>query len=250
MEFTFGLIGKTLKHSFSQQYFNHKFERENLSQYKFANFELPQISDIPELIKQHKSLLGFCITIPFKKDIISYLNKAFSPVLEIDACNCVVLKNGTLIGYNTDVIGFKLSLVKKLKPHHQRALILGTGGVARAVKYVLEELHIKYVTISRTINENTYNYEQLKKNFHLQDFPLIINCTPLGTYPHAETFPDINYEQINSQHLLFDLVYNPPLTAFLQRGQLQQAEILNGYEMLTIQAEENFKLWTSNLANC
>ncbi len=237
----FGLIGHPLTHSFSKQYFDNKFKKDGLVDVFFELFDIKHIEEVNTLIA-NKSLKGFAITIPYKQQIIPFLSKASSVVEQINACNCVKVVDGKLIGFNTDVIGFEKSLLKDLKPHHTQALVLGNGGASAAVKFVLNKHKIQFKTVSRTDTNDCLKYEDLNEAM-LQTHTLIINTTPLGTYPDIESFPNIPYQYLTPQHYLFDLVYNPTITAFMQKGLQQHSFVKNGYEMLAIQAEENWKIW-------
>lgn len=237
----YGLIGFPLGHSFSKKYFEQKFAVEKRTDCKFINYEIENIEKIKDVISD-SSLLGFCITIPHKKNIIPYLHTATSEVKTMQACNCVQIREGILSGHNTDIIGFRNSFVPYLRKHHRQALILGTGGAAAAVAYVLKQLHIPYTFVSRTKKENQYTYEELNQSI-IAENQIIINTSPVGSFPEMDAAPDIPYHFLTSQHYLYDLIYNPAKTKFLQAGQHQGAVIQNGYAMLTIQAEENWKIW-------
>lgn len=242
----YGLIGFPLTHSFSKTYFEQKFEKEGIRDCAFENFELEHIGQVEDMLQQNPSLQGFAITIPHKKKILPFLADSTPDVQEMQACNCVKLVNGKLYGFNTDTIGFVQSLQKHLQPHHTKALILGSGGAANAVEFVFRKLKIDFRTVSRNASEesNTITYDNLNEGI-LADHTLIVNATPLGTYPKIEGAPPIPYQFITSRHYLFDLVYNPAKTRFLEKGKEQGAAIQNGYDMLTIQAEENWRIWNS-----
>jgi shikimate dehydrogenase len=242
----YGLIGYPLSHSFSQKYFTEKFLKEGINDAVFHAFSIPAVTDVLDVLKQHPQLKGFAITIPYKKAIIPFLTEATPGVQQMGACNCVKIDGGQLKGYNTDVIGFEKSFIQHLQPHHTKALILGTGGAAAAVEYTLQKLGIGYSFVSRTADgeKNTLGYADITGDL-LQAYTVIINCTPLGTYPKTDEAPQLPYQLLTAKHYLFDLVYNPPLTKFLQLGQQQGATIQNGYEMLVLQAEENWKIWNS-----
>ena len=239
---SFGIIGYPLGHSFSQRYFTEKFEREGIPDAVFKVFPLPDIAALPAMLNSEKELEGFCITIPHKKNIIAYLDDTSAAVRAMQACNCVRIKDGRLLGYNTDTIGFEQSFTPQLQPHHTQALILGTGGAAAAVEYALQKLGITYRFVSRKKLDGQFTYEELTEEV-MNAYPVIINCTPLGTFPEVEEAPLIPYEYITARHYLYDLVYNPPATRFLREGNSRQAVTKNGYDMLTIQAEENWKIW-------
>lgn len=240
----FGLLGKTLKHSFSKSYFTEKFARESLAGHQYENFELESIGQLPRLLKQHPELNGLNVTIPYKEEVISYLHVQNEIVRKIKACNCIRIINGKLHGFNTDVIGFKQSLEKELKPRHKKALVLGTGGAAKAVQYALELLDIEYIIVSRTKKAGVLSYEELTGDI-ISEHLLIVNTSPVGMYPKVDEAPQIPYEFITPDHYLFDLIYNPEKTCFLQKGEEQGATICNGHEMLILQAEESWRIWNS-----
>ncbi len=238
---TFGLIGHPLSHSFSKQYFNNKFKEDGLVDVSFELFDIENISAINSIIS-NKSVNGFAVTIPYKQQIIPYLHSYNDVVAQTNACNCVKVIDGKLIGFNTDVTGFKQSLTKDLKPFHTKALVLGNGGAAAAIKFVLHKLGIEFKTVSRRKDTADFTYESLDEDIILSH-KLIINTTPLGTFPNTENCSDIPYQYLTKEHYLFDLVYNPSLTTFMNKGIQQNAFAKNGYEMLVIQAEENWKIW-------
>lgn len=238
----FGLIGKTLTHSFSQTYFSKKFEQEGITDCLYQNFELPQIQDIDALLDQYPDLKGFNITIPYKEEILPYLFQLNEVVQAIGACNCVKVIDGKFYGFNTDVIGFRNSLQTQLKPHHTKALILGWGGAAKAVAYTLTFLGIDYLVVSRKNTEGTIAYTDVNQEL-LEQHTLIVNTTPLGMYPNVDAAPQMPYQLLTDKHFLFDLIYNPTQTQFLQLGAQQGAQTANGYEMLVGQAEESWRIW-------
>jgi shikimate dehydrogenase len=240
----FGLIGFPLSHSFSKKYFTEKFERENLHHCTYHNFPIEDITALPALIARHPTLKGFNVTIPYKEQVLPFLHQQSTAVQAIKACNCIRIEEGNWVGYNTDVIGFEQSLKKKLAPHHQQALILGTGGAAKAVAWVLEKLKINYLLVSRTAmpNRKYITYHQLTPPV-LAAHLLIVNTSPLGMYPAIETAPNIPYQLLTQKHYLYDLVYNPEETLFLKQGKQQGAIVENGADMLMIQAEESWKIW-------
>jgi len=238
----FGLIGYPLSHSFSKKYFTEKFERERLENCVYENFPIPVIDDLEKILAL-SGLEGLNVTIPYKELVIPYLSRSSDIVKKINACNCIKIKDGKLYGYNTDVAGFENSLKDKLNPAlHQQALILGTGGSSKAVKYVLEKLKIKFKVVSRKPAAGALSYEQLTKEI-IQTHKLIINTTPLGMFPNVVEAPPLPYQFLTPEHFLFDLIYNPEKTLFLKKGGEQGARIQNGYEMLLLQAEENWKIW-------
>ncbi len=238
----FGLIGYPLSHSFSKVYFTKKFEQEGLRDYRYENFPIASIAELKNILNDHPELEGLNVTIPYKQQVISFLHHASPVVQVIGACNCIKIKNGQLHGFNTDVIGFKKSLEKYLKPHHSKAMVLGSGGVSKAVEYVLSQLNIRFQVVSRNLGVGQLGYDSLDKSI-LQEHLLIINTTPLGTVPNTDEAPAIPYKFLTSDHYLFDVVYNPDKTTFLKRGEEMGATIQNGNDMLEIQAEESWKIW-------
>ena len=241
----FGLIGYPLSHSFSKKYFEKKIIHKQIPDCVYENFEISSIDKLSSLVLDHEDLRGFNVTIPYKEQIIPFLQYKDDVVEKTGACNCVSIRNHELHGFNTDVIGFEQSLKKKLLPHHNKALILGTGGAAKAVAYVLDKLGIsfRYVTRSNPPRAGYLVYEDIDDNT-LETHTLIVNTTPSGMYPHINVAPLIRYDLLTSQHYLFDLIYNPEKTLFLQKGEGRGAAIENGYEMLIIQAEESWKIWS------
>ena len=240
----FGIIGYPLTHSFSERYFNDKFKELGLTDVAFKPFSIEDINSIIQILTEHPNLQGFAITIPHKKAILPFLQETTEDVKTMGACNCVRIRDGKLSGFNTDVVGFEQSFIKKLKPHHNKALILGSGGAAAAVEFVLRKLHIDYKFVSRKKNTEADNltYQELTEEI-IHNYPVIINTTPLGTFPKVDDAADIPYHLLTSNHYLFDLVYNPAETKFLRLGKEQGAAVENGYEMLVLQAEENWKIW-------
>ena len=247
---TIGLIGFPLTHSFSHRYFTEKFEREQIYDFHFLNFQLESIDELPEMIKNTPTLVGFSVTIPFKETIIPFLDQISEEASEIGAVNAVVVRRDGekcfLTGFNTDVAGFTESLRPKLSENIRSALVLGTGGAAKAVNFALKQLGISMFFVTRNQqnkNSNCISYHQLNQNF-IKNNLLIINATPLGMYPNVEECPDIPYQYLTENHLLFDLTYNPPLTKFLEKGKTKGAKTVNGYEMLVLQAEKSWEIFT------
>lgn len=240
----YGLIGFPLSHSFSKKYFSEKFEKEGLKEHVYDLFPIEAIDKLPQIISSHPDLLGLNVTIPYKQQVIPFLHASHLPA-GVNACNCIKILNGKLHGYNTDVAGFENSFSPMLKPWHKSALVLGNGGATLAVVYVLSKLGIDYSVVSRKLHEgSSLTYNQLDKNI-IANHPIIINTTPLGTYPNIDECPPIPYEFITDQHYLFDLVYNPSKTLFLKKGEERGALVKNGYDMLEIQAEESWKIWSN-----
>jgi len=240
----FGLLGKNIDYSFSRGYFKNKFETNKLD-CSYNNFDLETIEDFELLKTTETQLSGLNVTIPYKQAVLPYLDAIDSEAQEIGAVNTIKIENGKLTGYNTDHFGFKNSLKPYLKPHHKRALILGTGGASKAVAFALKKLDIHFEYVSRTQSSAIkYTYESLAIE-GIEDYQIIINCTPLGTFPDVVKCPEIPYEQITSKHLLFDLIYNPEETLFLKNGKSKNATTLNGLEMLRLQAEKSWEIWSS-----
>jgi shikimate dehydrogenase len=238
----FGLIGYPLGHSFSKKYFTEKFEKEGIADCVFDLFPIPSIEEFPSLLNSYPDLKGLSVTIPYKQSVMQYLHESKIPA-GIHACNSIKIENGKLTGHNTDVIGFEKSFAELLKPHHKKALILGNGGATEAVAYVLRKLGIDYKIVSRKIHgTSTLTYQHIDEET-ITEHTVIINSTPLGTYPAIDTFPDIPYRFITDKHYLFDLVYNPSKTAFLEKGEARGAAVKNGYDMLAIQAEASWRIW-------
>jgi len=260
----FGLIGYPLSHSFSQHFFSEKFLKENIMNAQYDNFPIESIESFAALWKEHPSLEGLNVTIPYKKEVIPFLQHSSPVVQAIKACNCIRKFNNELYGYNTDVIGFEKSLLPFLQAHHTHALILGTGGASAAVQWVLQQLNIQYQVVSRkantqevnTIKENTLelnteikyklSYEQLNKSI-IESHTLIINTSPLGMYPNVHEAPPIEYDAISPLHHLYDLVYNPTETLFMKNGLAKGATVQNGLAMLHIQAEESWAIWNAKI---
>jgi shikimate dehydrogenase len=240
----FGLIGYPLGHSFSKKFFTRKFEEESIQDCLYELFPIPAIDELPALLKQYPDLNGFNVTIPYKEQVIPYLNEASDVVKKIGACNCVKITGGKLKGFNTDVVGFEQSLLKSFPGLTGGALILGTGGAAKAVEFVVGRLGLKYKYVSREGGAHKLSYQQLDAAV-MSEHRLIINTTPLGMSPAINQCPPIPYEYLTPDHCLFDLVYNPEMTLFMKKGMEQGARVQNGLEMLVIQAEESWKIWNA-----
>ncbi len=241
----FGLIGQPLTHSFSEKYFTEKFAREGLADCKYLLFPIRSITELDSILQQNPGLEGLNVTIPYKQQVLSYLDSYDGIPDGLNACNCIYLKNGKRTGFNTDLIAFKKSLIPLLRPVHTRALILGNGGAAAAVRFALKDLGIDYTIVSRKLrNGAALTYDQLNEA-SIRDHLLIINTTPLGMFPETGQCPDIPYRFLSGEHLLYDLVYNPPQTLFLQKGKERGAATKNGEEMLILQAEESWRIWNS-----
>ena len=240
----FGLLGKNISYSFSSGYFTKKFEKLNLKKHKYVNFDIPEIKDFPSIIEETPNLKGMNVTIPYKEEVIQYLDKLDETAKEIGAVNTIKFtKRGDLKGYNTDIFGFENSIKPFLKKHHKKALILGTGGASKAVAYAFKRNDIKFKFVSRNPSEkNQISYKDLSEEI-LEEYTVIVNCSPIGTFPNVNDAPKIPYQFISDKHLLFDLIYNPEETAFLKKGKEKGAAIKNGYQMLELQAEEAWRIW-------
>jgi len=238
----FGLIGKNLSHSFSKQYFEQKFGKEGITDASYSLFELVEIGEFTALVTEHE-LSGLNVTIPYKEAILPYLDEIDEEAKAIGAVNTIQFTKSGLKGFNTDVIGFRNSIKPFLENIHTRALILGTGGAAKAVAYVLESLGIKITYVSRNPKaENELSYADIN-SFVMKHHLLIVNTTPIGTFPNITEAPELPYEYLTEQHFLYDLVYNPSETQFLQHAKAAGAIAINGEQMLKIQAEEAWKIW-------
>lgn len=244
--FKFGLVGKNISYSFSKKYFVEKFQKLGLNSYKYDNYDIPEIEEFPFILYQREDdFQGFNVTIPYKQSIIKYLDEVDEDARKIGAVNTIkVTDDNMLIGYNTDVHGFQKSLKPLLQKHHKKALILGTGGASKAIAYALNKLDVEYEFVSRSASENSLLYSILSQKI-IEEYTIIINCTPLGTHPNIEDAPNIPYEFITDKHLLFDLIYNPSETKFLKEGKKRGAIIKNGLEMLELQAEKSWEIWNS-----
>ena len=238
----FGLIGQPLTHSFSASYFAEKFVREKNNDCQYQLFPLEKIELLADLLAEYPSLEGLNVTIPYKEAVLPFLSTSFIPE-GLNACNCIRIRNGNCEGYNTDCIGFEQSLLPLLQPRIQAAMVFGNGGAAKAVFYVLKKLGIPYTVVGRTAKDGINKaFDELTAS-DIQAHQLLINTTPLGTYPALEGCPPIPYESVGAGHTLYDLVYNPSCTSFLKAGLERGARIKNGAELLQIQAEESWKIW-------
>lgn len=245
---TFGLIGYPLSHSFSKKFFSEKFEKEQVGGCTYELFPIEKTETLPSLLNENPSLCGLNVTIPHKVAVMPLLNELDPAAAEIGAVNCIAVhqENGvhSLKGYNTDAFGFEESLKPLLEHQHQKALIFGDGGAAKAVKYVLKQLGIPYQVVVRKQTENTLLYSDLNERI-LNEYTVLINTTPLGMSPNLETCPPIPYEFLTPQHLAYDLVYNPEETVFLSKAKERGAKIKNGLEMLYLQAERSWYIWNA-----
>ena len=243
----YGLIGYPLGHSFSKQYFAEKFESEGLSDCYFEAFPIPSIDQFLTLIDENPDLKGLSVTIPYKEKVLNFVTELSEEVKHIGATNCIKIKGNKLIAFNTDIIGFEQSFCKLLQLHHTKALVLGTGGASKAVQYVLRKLGIEFLVVTRTENlkEGYINYNMIDEKI-MKKYLVIINCSPVGMSPNENASPYIPYQFINPDHYLYDLVYKPSKTLFLQQGEDKGAVIQNGYQMLLQQAEASWKIWNTD----
>ena len=244
---TYGTIGFPLTHSFSKQYFTEKIEREGITDAVYYSFPLASIEEFPAFLINNPSLKGLSVTIPYKEQVLKYVTCLSEEVKQIGAANCIKIRGNELTAYNTDIIGFEKSFVKNLKPNHKKALVLGTGGASKAVQYVFKKLGIDFLVVSRkeSAAEKFIQYNHITENI-IKEYNIIINATPVGMSPAEDICPDLPYSFLTTDNYLFDLVYKPAKTLFLQRGEEQGAVIVNGFEMLIIQAEENWVRWNED----
>jgi shikimate dehydrogenase len=243
----YGLIGHPLSHSFSKKYFEEKFEKEKITNCTYDLFDIETIKLLPELIKNTEDLKGLNVTIPYKEKILSFITDIDETAQSIGAVNTIKISEDkkTLKGYNTDYYGFKKSLKPFLDINHERALIFGTGGASKTVKYVLNELNIDCLLVSRTPkNDDEISYEDVNE-YVIKHHQIIINTTPIGMFPNIKEFPKFNYDNITTKHFLYDLTYNPLETEFLKKGNQKGAITLNGLQMLKLQAEKSWEIWSS-----
>ena len=239
----FGLLGRNISYSFSKKYFTDKFNNENFVGCTYENFDIPEITAFPEVIKNISDLKGLNVTIPYKETVIPFLDKLSKKAELIGAVNTIkITKKGKWKGYNTDYYGFKKSLQPLLQPHHKKALILGTGGASKGVAFALDELDITYTFVSREAKENGIDYDRINATT-FDNYQIIINATPVGTSPNVDAFPLLPYEFFTEKHIAYDLIYNPAETQFLKKAKDQGAQIKNGLDMLIFQAEKAWKIW-------
>ena len=245
MERLFGLIGYPLSHSFSKRYFTEKFEREGIPGCRYELFPLEHIEDLPQLLRQQTTLCGLNVTIPYKQAVLPYLHELDAGAEAIGAVNAIRIADGKLTGFNTDAYGFMESLqrfLNQVERQPQGALVLGTGGAAKAVVWVLQQMGIPYISVSRRAEAGSILYESIEKE-HLTTHPLLINTTPLGMSPHTDTCPPLPWQFLHADNLLYDLVYNPEQTLFMQKGKQAGCHTTNGLEMLYLQAEKAWSVW-------
>ncbi len=241
----YGLIGYPLGHSFSIGYFNEKFANEGIDAV-YTNYEIPSIDDFMEVVESNPELRGLNVTIPYKEKVINYLDSLSDEAKEIRAVNVIKVihqgKNTILRGYNSDVIGFTQSMEPMLGSQHKKALILGTGGASKAIDYSLRSLGLETMKVSRFQRTDTITYEQVTAEV-VREYPVIVNCTPVGMYPHADECPKLPYEAMDHNNILYDLIYNPDETLFMKKGKAHEAVVKNGLEMLLLQAFASWEFW-------
>jgi shikimate dehydrogenase len=242
----YGLIGNPLGHSFSQKYFIEKFTRENITGCRYVNFELKNIEKEIALIKNDPQVFGLNVTIPYKSEIIAFLNNLSPECQEVNACNCIQIAKGKWTGFNTDITGFEKSFTPLLKSYHTKALVLGTGGSSKAVAYVLKKLKIDFLFVSRKkdSSKNIVDYDFVTPAT-LNEYPVVINTTPTGMFPNVDACPQLPYDAVTYKNYFFDLIYNPSTTLFLSKAAATGAQIKNGEKMLAIQAEESWRIWNT-----
>ncbi len=239
----YGLIGKNISYSFSSKFFKDKFEKENQYNFSYENFDIQNINDFHSIVAKESNLQGLNVTIPYKQAIIPFLDEMSTNAQEIGAVNVIKFSSdGKLKGFNTDFYGFKKSLKPLLQPFHKKALILGTGGSSKAVAFALKQLNIEYIFVSRNQTPNAIRYDNLNESI-FSEFLIVINCTPLGTFPDVNLYPEIPYQFLTEKHIAFDLVYNPEQTTFLKKASTYGTICKNGYEMLVFQAEKAWEIW-------
>ena len=239
----YGLIGKSLKHSFSKTYFEQKFKDQRIENTEYRNFEFEHIDEVKVKLSEIEELKGLNVTIPYKSSIIPFLDVIDKIAEKIGAVNTIKIDDdGRWTGYNTDVYGFSTSLKPFLTNRHEKALILGTGGASKAVEFALKQLNISVVKVSRNKDKADLTYADLNE-YVFKACKLVINASPLGTWPNVEESPDIPYNLLTPEHLVYDLIYNPEKTLFLKQAELAGATIMNGLNMLKLQAEKSWEIW-------
>ena len=237
----YGIIGNPLGHSFSKGFFTEKFAREGIEA-EYLNFQIPEIGKLTEVLQENPELRGINVTLPYKTEVIPFLDELSDEAREIGAVNVVQIRNGHLKGFNSDIIGFTRSIQPLLKPHHRKALILGTGGASRAIRVGLTRLGLEWKYVSRTPREGMFTYEDITAET-LREYEVIVNCSPVGMFPKVDECPAIPYEFLTQDNLLYDLVYNPENTLFMKKGALQGTVVKNGLEMLHLQAIASWEFW-------
>lgn len=239
----YGLIGRNIEYSFSRGYFKNKFENENLADYSYENFDLKNIGQLKAVLSQ-KNICGLNVTTPYKREVIQFMNRLSPEAEKINAVNTIKFeKDGSFSGHNTDVYGFEKSLFEVLEKPPKKALIIGTGGASSAIAFVLEKWNVDFSYISRSKKDNTIQYVDVDEKL-LQQYPLIVNASPVGTFPDIDKAPQLSYGGLNSNHLLYDLIYNPLETRFLKEGKTRGCQTINGLKMLEYQAEKSWQIWS------
>lgn len=239
----FGLLGRNINYSFSRGYFTEKFEKEKLEGYTYENFDIPTIASFLDVVKNNDHLSGMNVTIPYKEEVLPFLDKMSKKALKIGAVNTIKFtKKGKLKGYNTDYYGFQKSLEPLLESHHKKALILGTGGASKGVAFALEELGIDYTFVSRQASDSILGYNQIT-DLIFDEYQIVINASPVGTSPNTDAYPEIPYDFFTKKHIAYDLIYNPAETQFLKKAQHHGAKTKNGLDMLIFQAEKAWEIW-------
>lgn len=242
----YGLIGYPLGHSFSQKYFAEKFEKEEIVDCEYRNFPIESIEQLREIMAKHPNLKGLNVTIPHKEQVIPFLDEMDETASAIAAVNCISIQSGKLKGFNTDAYGFEMSIRPFIENKYERALILGTGGASKAVAFVLKKWNIPFHYATRNPRaDNHLSYEELSAD-NIRFFPLIINTTPLGTFPDVNEAPQLPYDALTEKHFLYDLIYNPSETLFLKNGKERGAHTMNGLKMLQLQAEKSWQIWNGS----
>lgn len=237
----YGIIGNPLGHSFSKGFFTEKFAREGIDA-QYLNFQISKIGKITDVLKDNPELRGLNVTIPYKTEVIPFLDEMSEEASVIGAVNVIQIRNGHLKGFNSDIIGFTRSIQPLLKPHHKKALILGTGGASKAIRVGLTRLGLEWKYVSRTPREGMITYDDITAET-LREYEVIVNCSPVGMFPKVDECPAIPYEFLTADNLLYDLIYNPETTLFMRKGALQGAVVKNGLEMLHLQAIASWKFW-------
>lgn len=237
----YGIIGYPLGHSFSKGFFTEKFARESIDA-QYLNFEIPDVAMLSDVLRDNPELRGLNVTLPHKQAVIPLLDEMSEEAMEIGAVNVIRVRNGKLKGFNSDIIGFTNSIKPLLQPHHRKALVLGTGGASKAIRVGLNRLGIEWTYVSRSPRDGMVTYEDITAET-LQEYTVIVNCSPVGMFPKVDAAPAIPYELLSPQHLLFDCVYNPVETLFMKKGREQGATVKNGLEMLHLQAAASWNFW-------
>jgi shikimate dehydrogenase len=237
----YGIIGYPLGHSFSKGFFTEKFARESIDA-QYLNFEIPDVAMLSDVLRDNPELRGLNVTLPHKQTVIPLLDEMSEEAMEIGAVNVIRVRNGKLKGFNSDIIGFTNSIMPLLQPHHRKALVLGTGGASKAIRVGLNRLGIEWTYVSRSPRDGMVTYEDITAKT-LQEYTVIVNCSPVGMFPKVDAAPAIPYELLSPQHLLFDCVYNPEETLFMKKGRKQGATVKNGLEMLHLQAAASWNFW-------